>query len=190
MALILIAKKSGKQVNLSKVAKNGKYTELAVPGEEYYLIDSATGKTPEDVKVTRSGDDLIIRSEKEHMEVIIDEFWHECTPNDQCYALFDVPATETAEAGQVIVTQVGPDVSAFEAGMVGILPENHTIGPWLWAGLGGAALLGGIAAGSGGGSGGGSHQPSDTTPPEIDQNTLEVIGGGIRSKDIPSRVQL
>ncbi|MFC0322827.1 Ig-like domain-containing protein [Gallibacterium melopsittaci] len=161
MALLLIAKKSGKQVNLSKLAKSGKYTELAVPGEEYYLIDSATGKTPEDVKVSRKGDDLIISSEKENMEVIIDEFWHECSPNDQCYAIFDVPATETVEAGQVIVTQTGPDVSAFEAGMVGILPEGHTISPWIYAGLGGAALLG-IAAGAGGGGGGsGSNSNSD-----------------------------
>ncbi|OBX04221.1 hypothetical protein QV06_07630 [Gallibacterium genomosp. 3] len=177
MALILIAKKSGKKVNLSKVANNGKYTELAVPGEEYYLIDTVTGKTPEDVKVTRSGDDLIIRSEKEHMEVIIDEFWHECTPNDQCYALFDVPATETAEAGQVIVTQVGADVSAFEAGMVGSLPEGYTISPWL-AGIGAAALLGGIATGSGGSSGGSHQSARDTTAPEIKSGSLEVSGDG------------
>ena len=49
MGLILVEKKSGKRIDLSKVLKNGKYTELAVPGEEYYLIDSATGKTPEDI---------------------------------------------------------------------------------------------------------------------------------------------
>ncbi|MFC0309891.1 Ig-like domain-containing protein [Gallibacterium trehalosifermentans] len=177
MALLLIARKSGKQVNLSKLAKNGKYTELAVPGEEYYLIDTATGKTPEDVKVSRKGDDLIISSEKENMEVIIDEFWHECSPNDQCYAIFDVPATETAEAGQVIVTQTGPDVSAFESGMVGVLPEGHTISPWIYAGLGAAALLG-VAAGAGGGSGGSSQPAKDTTAPMIDTDTLKVSGGG------------
>lgn len=149
---MLIAKKSDKQVDLSKVAKNGKYTELAVPGEEYYLFDTAAGKTPVDAKVSREGDDLVIRCEKKDMEVVIDQFWQECSPNDQCYAIFDVPATETVEAGQVVVTQVGSDVSAFHAGMVGTLPESAAFNPML-LGLG---ALGLAALGAGGGGGGSS----------------------------------
>lgn len=158
MSLILVAKKSGKRVDLSKVVKNGKYTELAVPGEEYYVIDSETGKTPADIEVSRSGDDLIIKSPSEDITVVIDEFWHDCTPETQCYAIFDVPAVDGLEAGQVTVTQVGPDVSAFKPGMVGILPEDKVIAPWIWAGLGAAALLGGLASGGGGG---GSSQPTN-----------------------------
>ncbi|WKS97275.1 Ig-like domain-containing protein [Gallibacterium anatis] len=177
MGLILVEKKSGKRIDLSKVLKNGKYTELAVPGEEYYLIDSATGKTPEDIKVTRSGNDLILKSEKENVEVIIDDFWGKCDDEQQCFAIFDVGASEGADAGQVIVTQVGKEFSSFpeiEAGMSGTLAEGDSFSPWLY-GLAGLAILG-LGAAAAGGSGGGSSAhsaPSDTTPP--DQPTDVVI---------------
>lgn len=155
MGLILVEKKSGKRIDLSKVLKNGKYTELAVPGEEYYLIDSATGKTPEDIKVTRSGNDLILKSEKENVEVIIDDFWGKCDDEQQCFAIFDVGASEGADAGQVIVTQVGKEFSSFpeiEAGMVGTLAEGDSFSPWLY-GLAGLTVLG-LGAAAAGGSGG------------------------------------
>ncbi|MFU2137066.1 hypothetical protein [Gallibacterium anatis] len=159
MGLILVEKKSGKRIDLSKVLKNGKYTELAVPGEEYYLIDSATGKTPEDIKVTRSGNDLILKSEKENVEVIIDDFWGKCDDEQQCFAIFDVGASEGADAGQVIVTQVGKEFSSFpeiEAGMSGTLAEGDSFSPWLY-GLAGLAILG-LGAAAAGGSGGGVVQ--------------------------------
>ncbi|KGQ41772.1 Ig-like domain-containing protein [Gallibacterium anatis] len=177
MGLILVEKKSGKRIDLSKVLKNGKYTELAVPGEEYYLIDSATGKTPEDIKVTRSGNDLILKSEKENVEVIIDDFWGKCDDEQQCFAIFDVGASEGADVGQVIVTQVGKEFSSFpeiEAGMSGTLAEGDSFSPWLY-GLAGLTVLG-LGAAAAGGSGGGSSAhsaPSDTTPP--DQPTDVVI---------------
>ncbi|MEH8048079.1 Ig-like domain-containing protein [Gallibacterium anatis] len=170
MGLILVEKKSGKRIDLSKVLKNGKYTELAVPGEEYYLIDRATGKTPEDIKVTRSGNDLILKSEKENVEVIIDDFWGKCDDEQQCFAIFDVGASEGADAGQVIVTQVGKEFSSFpeiEAGMSGTLAEGDSFSPWLY-GLAGLTVLGLGAAAAGGSGGGGSSAhsaPSDTTPP-------------------------
>ncbi|MDK9561501.1 Ig-like domain-containing protein [Gallibacterium anatis] len=169
MGLILVEKKSGKRIDLSKVLKNGKYTELAVPGEEYYLIDRATGKTPEDIKVTRSGNDLILKSEKENVEVIIDDFWGKCDDEQQCFAIFDVGASEGADAGQVIVTQVGKEFSSFpeiEAGMSGTLAEGDSFSPWLY-GLAGLTVLG-LGAAAAGGSGGGSSAhsaPSDITPP-------------------------
>ena len=159
MGLILVEKKSGKRIDLSKVLKNGKYTELAVPGEEYYLIDSATGKTPEDIKVTRSGNDLILKSEKENVEVIIDDFWGKCDDEQQCFAIFDVGASEGVDAGQVIVTQVGKEFSSFseiEAGMTGTLAEGDSFSPWLY-GLAGLAILG-LGAAAAGGSGGGVVQ--------------------------------
>ncbi|MEH8033332.1 Ig-like domain-containing protein [Gallibacterium anatis] len=170
MGLILVEKKSGKRIDLSKVLKNGKYTELAVPGEEYYLIDRATGKTPEDIKVTRSGNDLILKSEKENVEVIIDDFWGKCDDEQQCFAIFDVGASEGVDAGQVIVTQVGKEFSSFseiEAGMTGTLAEGDSFRPWLY-GLAGLTVLGLGAAAAGGSGGGGSSAhsaPSDTTPP-------------------------
>lgn len=161
MSLILIEKHSGKRIDLSKVAKNGKYTETAVPSEEYRVIDSVTGKTPSDIKVSRSGDDLIITSEKENIEVIIDEFWGECTSDQQCYAIFDTASSEGAYKGDIIVTQVDHEISAFTAGsaepnLVTSLAEGQVISPWYYAA--GAAVLGGVAlaAGGGGGSGGGS----------------------------------
>ena len=169
MGLILVEKKSGKRIDLSKVLKNGKYTELAVPGEEYYLIDRATGKTPEDIKVTRSGNDLILKSEKENVEVIIDDFWGKCDDEQQCFAIFDIGASEGVDAGQVIVTQVGKEFSSFseiEAGMTGTLAEGDSFRPWLY-GLAGLTVLG-LGAAAAGGSGGGSSAhsaPSDTTPP-------------------------
>lgn len=185
MALVLIAKKSGKQVDLSKVAKGGKYTELAVPGEEYYLIDTATGKTPEDVEVSRQDDDLIIRSKKEDMEVVIDQFWQECSPTDQCYAIFDVPATETAEAGQVVVTQVGPDVSAFKAGMVGTLAAGAAFNPML-LGLGALGLAGLAAAGGGGGGSDSSNSNRGVTAPsEVVDNTGSSNGDDVALRPAP-----
>ncbi|WP_052122902.1 hypothetical protein [Gallibacterium anatis] len=154
MSLILIKAKSGQRIDLSKVAKKGKYVELAVAGEEYHVIDSVTGKTPSDIKVSRSGDDLIITSEKENIEVIIDEFWGECTSDQQCYAIFDTASSEGAYKGDIIVTQVDHEISAFTAGsaepnLVTSLAEGQVISPWYYAA--GAAVLGGIALAAGGG---------------------------------------
>ncbi|WP_052125227.1 hypothetical protein [Gallibacterium anatis] len=152
MSLIFIAQHSLKRVNLSNVAKNGVYQEKATPGEEYRVIDSVTGKTPADIKVSRIGHKLIIKSEKENIEVIIDEFWGECTPAQQCYAIFDTASSEGVHQSDIIVTQVGREITAFSAGsaepnLVTSLAEGQVISPWYYAA--GAAVLGGVALAAG-----------------------------------------
>ena len=154
MSLILIKAKSGQRIDLNKVAKKGKYVELAVAGEEYHVIDSETGKTPEDLQVSRSGNDLVIKSQKDKVEVIIDEFWGECSAEQQCFAIFDTASSEGAYKGDIIVTQVDHEISAFTAGsaepnLVTSLAEGQVISPWYYAA--GAAVLGGIALAAGGG---------------------------------------
>ncbi|MEH8027079.1 hypothetical protein, partial [Gallibacterium anatis] len=138
-----------------KVAKKGKYVELAVAGEEYHVIDSETGKTPEDLQVSRSGNDLVIKSQKDKIEVIIDEFWGECSAEQQCFAVFDSAAQGT-EQGKVIVTQVEAEMSGFSSNDIASgtlttsLENGQIFSPWAYA-AGAAAVLGGIALAAGGG---------------------------------------
>lgn len=161
MALIFTAKHANSRTAL-KAAQH--YQVTAKVGEEYNLIDSVTGKTPEDIKVARRGNDLILRSDKEDVEVVIKDFWGVCSEDNQCYAKLDVPATETTPAGEVIITQVDHELEGLIAGEVGTLEDDRG-GMLFWWILGGIGAAGAIAAGSGGGSGGGSSSnnshPSD-----------------------------
>lgn len=161
MALIFTAKHANSRTAL-KAAQH--YQVTAKVGEEYNLIDSVTGKTPEDIKVARRGNDLILRSDKEDVEVVIKDFWGVCSEDNQCYAKLDVPATETTPAGEVIITQVDHELEGLVAGEVGTIEDDRG-GMLFWWILGGIGAAGAIAAGSGGGSGGGSSSnnshPSD-----------------------------
>ncbi|OBW90990.1 hypothetical protein [Gallibacterium salpingitidis] len=132
--------------------KPGKtHVENAVPGETYQLVDPKTGKTPEHIKTSRNGYDLVLHNEQDNSEVIIKDFWKNCTEEQQCFAALDVPASEGVEAGQVIITQVDHELTAFTAGEVGTISESHA---GLWWSLGGLAglgtLLGGLSLGGGG----------------------------------------
>ncbi|WP_065237383.1 GA-like domain-containing protein [Gallibacterium genomosp. 3] len=126
------------------------HIENAIPGETYQLIDSKTGKTPEYLKTSRNGQDLVLHNEQDNSEVIIKDFWKACTEDDQCFAVLDVPASEGIEAGQVIITQVDNELTAFTAGEVGTISENYD---GLWWTLGGALglglLLGSLSLGGG-----------------------------------------
>lgn len=159
MALIFTAKHANSRTAL-KAAQH--YQVTARVGEEYNLIDSVTGKTPEDIKVARRGNDLILRSDKEDVEVVIKDFWGVCSEDNQCYAKLDVPATETTPAGEVIITQVDHELEGLVAGEVGTIEDDRGGMLFLWI-LGGIGAAGAIAAGSGGGSGSGNNNshPSD-----------------------------
>ena len=161
MALNFTAKHANSRTAL-KAAQH--YQVTAKVGEEYNLIDSVTGKTPEDIKVARRGNDLILRSDKEDVEVVIKDFWGVCSEDNQCYAKLDVPATETTPAGEVIITQVDHELEGLVAGEVGTIEDDRG-GMLFWWILGGIGAAGAIAAGSGGGSGGGlssnNSHPSD-----------------------------
>ena len=114
--------------------------------------------------MARRGNDLILRSDKEDVEVVIKDFWGVCSEDNQCYAKLDVPATETTPAGEVIITQVDHELEGLVAGEVGTIEDDRG-GMLFWWILGGIGAAGAIAAGSGGGSGGGSSSnnshPSD-----------------------------
>ena len=114
--------------------------------------------------MARRGNDLILRSDKEDVEVVIKDFWGVCSEDNQCYAKLDVPATETTPAGEVIITQVDHELEGLVAGEVGTIEDDRG-GMLFWWILGGIGAAGAIASGSGGGSGGGSSSnnshPSD-----------------------------
>ena len=100
-----------------------------------------------------------IKSKKDKIEVIIDEFWGECSAEQQCFAVFDSAAQGT-EQGKVIVTQVEAEMSSFSSNDIASgtlttsLENGQSFSPWAYA-AGAAALLGGIALAAGGGSSGG-----------------------------------
>lgn len=165
MALIFTAKHANSRTAL-KAAQH--YQVTAKVGEEYNLIDSVTGKTPEDIKVARRGNDLILRSDKEDVEVVIKDFWGVCSEDNQCYAKLDVPATETTPAGEVIITQVDHELEGLVAGEVGTIEDDRG-GMLFWWILGGIGAAGAIAAGSGGGSGGGSSS-NNSHPSDYDRD--------------------
>ena len=165
MALIFTAKHANSRTAL-KAAQH--YQVTAKVGEEYNLIDSVTGKTPEDIKVARRGNDLILRSDKEDVEVVIKDFWGVCSEDNQCYAKLDVPATETTPAGEVIITQVDHELEGLIAGEVGTLEDDRG-GMLFWWILGGIGAAGAIAAGSGGGSGG-SSSSNNSHPSDYDSD--------------------
>ncbi|MBF4103066.1 hypothetical protein INT80_13660 [Gallibacterium anatis] len=62
--LILVEKKSGKRIDLSKVLKMVNIRNWLCRVKSNYLIDRATGKTPEDIKVTRSEMILFLKVKK------------------------------------------------------------------------------------------------------------------------------
>ena len=181
MALIFTAKHANSRTAL-KAAQH--YQVTAKVGEEYNLIDSVTGKTPEDIKVARRGNDLILRSDKEDVEVVIKDFWGVCSEDNQCYAKLDVPATETTPAGEVIITQVDHELEGLVAGEVGTIEDDRG-GMLFWWILGGIGAAGAIAAGSGGGSGGGSSSnnshPSDYDSDHDGVNDADERAAGLDS---------
>ncbi|MFU2131117.1 hypothetical protein ACLRAC_01540 [Gallibacterium anatis] len=181
MALIFTAKHANSRTAL-KAAQH--YQVTAKVGEEYNLIDSVTGKTPEDIKVARRGNDLILRSDKEDVEVVIKDFWGVCSEDNQCYAKLDVPATETTPAGEVIITQVDHELEGLIAGEVGTIEDDRG-GMLFWWILGGIGAAGAIAAGSGGGSGGGSgsnnSHPSDYDSDHDGVNDADEKAAGLDS---------
>lgn len=183
MALIFTAKHANSRTAL-KAAQH--YQVTAKVGEEYNLIDSVTGKTPEDIKVARRGNDLILRSDKEDVEVVIKDFWGVCSEGNQCYAKLDVPATETTPAGEVIITQVDHELEGLVAGEVGTIEDDRG-GMLFWWILGGIGAAGAIAAGSGGGSGGGSSSnnshPSDYDSDHDGVNDADEKAAGLDPKN-------
>lgn len=158
MSLIFTAKKANSR---TPVKSHQKYEVIAQAGEEYNLIDSLTGKTPVDIKATRKGDDLILRSDSEDVEVVIKDFWKECTQENQCYAVLDVPATPDAAEGVVTITQSEHELAGLISGEVGTLPEDRFSSPLVWWVLGGLGVIG-IAAAAGGGGGGSGSGVLDT----------------------------
>ncbi|MBC6573325.1 hypothetical protein GW736_26135, partial [Escherichia coli] len=88
MNMIFTGKVSGEKTALTA---GGRHTVKAVPGEQYGLVDEATGLVPAGVEADRSGDDLILRNKEEDTEVRIEGFWEECQPGEmQCSAVFNV----------------------------------------------------------------------------------------------------
>ncbi|WP_052124460.1 hypothetical protein [Gallibacterium anatis] len=81
MSLILTKKHSKQQVNLLKALEDGRYIEMAMIGEEYSVVDDITKKTPEDIVLSRQGNNLIISSKNEHIDVVIQQFWYKAAPS-------------------------------------------------------------------------------------------------------------
>ncbi|WP_435300953.1 GA-like domain-containing protein, partial [Escherichia coli] len=140
MKIIFLEHRSGKEINLKR---NSRKIIKAEPGEKYSLIDSSTGLAPKDLEISRSKNDLVLKSKKQHIEIIVEGFWAHCQPGEQqCFATFDL-LDENGLPIQTIITQDGPILEHVLAGQTGTLAENSKAG-LIWAIGGVSALLGGF----------------------------------------------
>lgn len=112
MSLILTKKHSKQQINLLKALEDGRYIELAMIGEEYSVVDDITKKTPEDIVLSRQGNNLIISSKNEHIDVVIQQFWYKAAPSRPCFAVFDLTTDEETQPNKLIVTEVNEQLIA------------------------------------------------------------------------------
>ncbi|OSL29598.1 putative RTX family exoprotein A protein, partial [Escherichia coli TA464] len=169
MNMIFTGKVSGEKTALTA---GGRHTVKAVPGEQYGLVDEATGLVPAGVEADRSGDDLILRNKEEDTEVRIEGFWEECQPGEmQCSAVFNV-AGENGQVSEAVLTQDGPVLEAITAGESGTLAEGINPGI-IWGGIAFGAGLAAIALAAGGGGGGGNHHRSTSAQ----ENTRPSVQG-------------
>ena len=132
MSLILTKKHSKQQVNLLKALEDGRYIELAMIGEEYSVVDDITKKTPEDIVLSRQGNNLIISSKNEHIDVVIQQFWYKAAPSSPCFAVFDLTTDEETQPNKLIVTEVNEQLIALISDCTGKnivinLMENQSI---------------------------------------------------------------
>lgn len=138
MSLIFVTKgnRFSSEVELNA---NQKYTEQAVVGNEYFVLDSITRETPSDLAFFRKDDSLVIQSDSESAEIEITDFATSCTAGYECYAKFDSEAL-----GEVIVTQTEDGLVILNSGESAILPESKMVGSELFWGVGiGLGLIGG-----------------------------------------------
>lgn len=127
---------------------------IAEPGESYNLIDSETGRTVDDIGTERFGDDLLLFSEENDIQVWIRDFWNgQCIPGeDQCFAVLDVPGVD-GKLGQVTITQQGQILEHLLAGEMGTLGDGEALCAYitaspvgLFAGIHPGAWMAGFAA--------------------------------------------
>ncbi len=184
MNMIFTGKVSGEKTALTA---GGRHTVKAVPGEQYGLVDEATGLVPAGVEADRSGDDLILRNKEEDTEVRIEGFWEECQPGEmQCSAVFNV-AGENGQVSEAVLTQDGPVLEAITAGESGTLAEGINPGI-IWGGIAFGAGLAAIALAAGGGGGGGSHHRSasaqENTRPSVQGSDKGEPGSNGKPDDV------
>lgn len=132
MSLILTKKHSKQQVNLLKALEDGRYIEMTMIGEEYSVVDDITKKTPEDIVLSRQGNNLIISSKNEHIDVVIQQFWYKAAPGSPCFAVFDLTTDEEIQPNKLIVTEVNEQLIALISDCTGKnivinLMENQSI---------------------------------------------------------------
>ena len=107
----------------------------AQPNVHYKFVDDVSGKTPEDAEAHRQGNDLIIVSKENDAVAIVENFWSECAPGNQCYAVVDLPNA----MGETVITQDGPVIDSLLAGQIGQLSEGAAATA---AGLGASVVTG------------------------------------------------
>ena len=107
----------------------------AQPNVRYKFVDDVSGKTPEDAEAHRQGNDLIIVSKENDAVAVVENFWSECAPGNQCYAVVDLPNA----MGETVITQDGPVIDSLLAGQIGQLSEGAAATA---AGLGASVVTG------------------------------------------------
>lgn len=107
----------------------------AQPNVRYKFVDDLSGKTPEDAEAHRQGKDLIIVSKENDAVAVVENFWSECAPGNQCYAVVDLPNA----MGETVITQDGPVIDSLLAGQIGQLSEGAAATA---AGLGASVVTG------------------------------------------------
>ncbi|MGX9938055.1 hypothetical protein ACVFVO_21945 [Advenella kashmirensis] len=177
MSLNLLVRSTGKKYSLEK---GGKYKFNAVSKETYELIATDGKVLLNETSAQRKGNDLVLASKDEDIEVTIEGFWKECkapednadagNSDDRCFAVLNT-LDANAQPGVVTITQNGPILSDLTAGQVGTLEDcNNGIGAIFWLGAAGL-LAGAVALGAGGsGGGGGRGDTDDDGSVHIDSN--------------------
>ncbi len=177
MSLNLLVRSTGKKYSLEK---GGKYKFNAVSKETYELIATDGKVLLNETSAQRKGNDLVLASKDEDIEVTIEGFWKECkapednadadNSDDRCFAVLNT-LDANAQPGVVTITQNGPILSDLTAGQVGTLEDcNNGLGAIFWLGAAGL-LAGAVALGAGGsGGGGGRGDTDDDGSVHIDSN--------------------
>ena len=173
-----------KFVDIPQVSGGGQPLAVkAVPGGKYQLVDTSTGYGPENIRATRSGQNLKVYFEgRGQPDLVIEDYYKE-TPEGfngligeaESGRFYEyIPETAAGNSSvplladgsnQVGMALGGAEINASGAA-VGALVAAAGLNPLLLAPL---ALLGAAAGGGGGGGG-----TSDTTPPVIKSDKLHV----------------
>ncbi|WP_404463172.1 cadherin domain-containing protein [Vreelandella aquamarina] len=148
----------------------------AQSGAQYAVIDTATGKSPEGLRVKRRGSSLLVETEDDLVLVEIVDFYEEAD------AVF-IPQAElegTALAGEFVTSSTPAiDTAANGEELIWQGSSGSELLTPTYLGLGGLALGGLAIAASGSSGGGGASSETGETPTMLNTVAGVIVGGPV-----------